>query len=54
MDLSTEKPGCKDKSDMEGLRGAFVSGCVCVNTVKTSFSLSSEEFSLNEKSEERK
>lgn len=39
---------------MEGLRGTFVLGCVCVNTVKTSFSLNSEEFNLKEKSEERK
>lgn len=54
MDLSTEKPGCKDKSDMEGLRGVFVLGCVCVNTVKMSFSLSSEEFDLKEKAGERK
>ena len=54
MDLSTEILGCKDKRDMEGLRGVCVLGCVCVNTGKTSSSLSSEEFNLKNKAEERK
>ena len=54
MDLYTEKLGCTDKCDMEGPRGVFVLGCVCVNTGKTSPSLSSEEFNLKEKAEERK